>query len=399
MPEKMGALSKPKKPGSVALDIISTVFLTFLCYLSIGLPLAVLPTYVHDKLGFSTILAGVAISIQYAATTISRPQVGQMADKSGAKNATLIGFSTCLLSGGGLFLAGLFETPPALGLGILLIARLIQGVSESWSSTGAMMWALARVGHTHTAKVISWNGIASYGGLSVGAPLGVVLTQAFGFASLGLSILLIGLLGLILSLTKKGVPVVAQRRLGFGHVFRQILPLGLVLALASTGFGSIAAFITLFFQSRHWDGAAFSLSLFGLSFIAVRLVFSQAINLFGGFRVAFVSLFFQTLGLALLWAAPAPLIAMGGASLAGLGFSLVFPALGVEAVERVPPQNRGSAIGAYSVFLDISLGVTGPITGFLVGWYGFASPFLFASLAAATAMAGTFVLYNRARPR
>src|SRR5437870_5351043 len=45
-----------------------------------------------------------------------------------------------------------------------------------------------------------------------------------------------------------------------------------------------------------------------------------------------------------------------GAALTGFGYSLVYPGFGVKAVRRVPPQSRGLAMGAYTVFLDVGLG-------------------------------------------
>ncbi|STW39257.1 transporter [Klebsiella pneumoniae] len=47
------------------LRIISIVVFTCICYLSIGLPLAVLPGYIHYQLGYSTFVAGIVISLQY----------------------------------------------------------------------------------------------------------------------------------------------------------------------------------------------------------------------------------------------------------------------------------------------------------------------------------------------
>ncbi|KEA40987.1 hypothetical protein CR64_19095, partial [Pseudomonas aeruginosa] len=53
---------------NVTLQIVSVVMFTFIGYLTIGIPLAVLPGYVHDDLGYGSVLAGLVISVQYLAT-------------------------------------------------------------------------------------------------------------------------------------------------------------------------------------------------------------------------------------------------------------------------------------------------------------------------------------------
>ncbi len=52
-----------------------------------------------------------------------------------------------------------------------------------------------------------------------------------------------------------------------------------------------------------------------------------------------------------------------------LGLSLVFPAIGVEAVKRVPEFNRGTALGVYTAFADVSFFLVGPIAGAIIGWF------------------------------
>jgi predicted MFS family arabinose efflux permease len=183
----------------------------------------------------------------------------------------------------------------------------------------------------------------------------------------------------------------------FRSVFRRVLPYGAGLALGSAGFGSIATFITLYYASRHWSNAALSLSLFGACFVGTRLVLPNAIRTYGGFRVALVSFGFEAAGLLLLALAPSQALAMAGAALAGCGFALVFPALAVQAVLLVPAASRGAALSAYSVFLDVALGVTGPVAGLLAGHWGYPSVFLAACAAAAGAVALTLWLMVRNR--
>lgn len=67
------------------LRIVSVVIFNFASYLTIGLPLAVLPGYVHDVMGFSAFWAGLVISLQYFATLLSRPHAGRYADLLGPK--------------------------------------------------------------------------------------------------------------------------------------------------------------------------------------------------------------------------------------------------------------------------------------------------------------------------
>jgi predicted MFS family arabinose efflux permease len=81
--------------------------------------------------------------------------------------------------------------------------------------------------------------------------------------------------------------------------------------------------------------------------------------------------------------------------LTGFGFALVFPALGVEAVGLVPPASRGAALSAYSVFLDLSLGITGPLAGYIAGEFGYAQVFLFAAVASALAVVLSTMMYLR----
>nr|WP_241495306.1 MFS transporter [Pseudomonas psychrotolerans] len=167
----------------------------------------------------------------------------------------------------------------------------------------------------------------------------------------------------------------------------RVLPFGLGLALGGIGFGTLATFITLYYASQGWSGAALCLTVFGSFFIGVRLVCANAINRHGGFRVAIVSLAVEAVGLAVLWLAPSVTTALVGAALTGIGFSLVFPALAVEAVQRVPSSNRGAALAGYSVFIDLSLAVTGPLIGAVATHFGYAASFLCAALAALAGLA------------
>lgn len=376
--------------------IVAIAFFTFICYLAIGLPLAVLPGYVHDKLGYGTVLAGLAISVQYVATLLSRSHAGRMADTVGPKQTVVIGMAACAASGVFLLLAYAFERSAWLSLSAIIVSRLALGFGESWVGTGSATWAIARVGPLHTARVISWNGICTYGGLALGAPLGVTLEREWSMGALGGAVLLLGLAGLGLAVSRTAVAIVGGHRMAFKSVVLRVFPHGMALGLGSVGFGTLAAFVALYYTSMSWEGAAHALSAFGCAFIGVRLLFAGTITRFGGFRVAQVSFLVEAAGLLLLWLAPNPTAALLGAALTGCGFALVFPAIGVEAVARVPAGSRGAALGAYSAFLDLALGVTGPVAGYISSGYGYPSIFLSAALAVVIGFVIAFGLQRHA---
>lgn len=382
--------------GTFALTarIVSIAVFTFICYLAIGLPLAVLPGYVHGNLGYGSVLAGLAISVQYVATLLSRSHAGRMADTVGPKQTVVIGMIACAASGVFLLLAYAFERSSWLSLTAIIVSRLALGFGESWVGTGSATWAIARVGPLHTARVISWNGICTYGGLALGAPLGVHLETEWSMGALGGMVLLLGLAGLGMAASRAAVAIVGGHRMAFKRVVLRVLPHGMALGLGSVGFGTLAAFVALYYASFSWEGAANALSAFGGAFIGVRLLFAGTITRFGGFRVAQVSFLVEAAGLLLLWLAPNPAAALLGAALTGCGFALVFPAIGVEAVARVPPGSRGAALGAYSAFLDLALGVTGPIAGYISSGYGYPSIFL---AAAAAVLAGFMIAFGLQR--
>lgn len=361
--------------------IAAIVLFTFVCYLCIGLPLALLPELVHVRLGYSTVWAGAVISLQYLATLFSRALVGRMADTRGARLTVCYGLLAVALSGVCTLLALWAQPLPSLSLACLLLGRLALGWGEGCVGTGAIAWGIGLLGSQQAARVISWNGIATYGAIAIGAPLGVLLAGQWGMACIGLLSLLLGLAAAWLAWWRQGVPVLAGEQLALRSVLGRVLPYGAGLALASTGFGVITAFITLYYASHHWPQAALGLSLFGLAFVAVRMLFPHAIRRFGGLPVARLSLTVECVGLLLLWQAGSPALALAGIAATGAGFALVFPALGVEAMARVPAASRGAAIGVYSVFLDLSLGISGPLAGLIAGGYGYAAIFLCAALA------------------
>jgi len=377
---------------SDAWHILSFVYFTFICYLSIGLPLAVLPLDVHLRMGYSTMLAGLAISVQYLATLASRPWAGRISDHLGAKVSVLWGMAACTASGALLICVAALHHIHVLSFAVLIVSRLVLGVGESLGATGSTLWGISATGHENTARVIGFNGISTYGGMALGAPIGVILDRHWGLTGIGIMTILIAGASFAIALRKDSVLVEPGEHLPFARVLGRVAPHGMGLALGGISYSVLASFVTLFYASRRWDGAALCLTGFGVAFIIARIFFIRTINHFGGFPVAKASLLIEAFGTVLLWRASSPWMALAGAAVCGFGLSLIFPALGVEAVKRVPEFNRGTALGVYTAFSDVSFFLVGPIAGAIIGFYGYASVFLFALISILVAMGIVVVL-------
>jgi MFS family permease len=374
-------MSEPAaSPGRINLGIVSIVCFNFASYVCNGLPLAVLPGYVLNDLNLGPVFAGLVIGVQYMATLLSRPLAGQLADRWGSKRVVLYGLGGLVLSGVLTSLAIVLHAQLWLGTGLLLAGRVVLGVSSALVSTPCCTWAIGLYGTQNTARVMSWNGIAAYGGTALGAPLGVLVRDGMHLIGIGLCTALLGLLALLFAWARPAAPILSGTRQPFHHVFLAVMPNGIAMACSSVGFGGLTAFIALYFNSLGWDNAAYCLTSFGVAFIVARLATPNLLPRFGGYRVVAVCMLVQSLGLLLIWQAPSPELVMLGAGLTGIGVSWVYPGLGVETLERTPPANRGAALSALSLFFDLAVGLAGPLMGLIASGWGYAEVFLVSGL-------------------
>ena len=136
------------------------------------------------------------------------------------------------------------------------------------------------------------------------------------------------------------------------------------------------------FLSRGWPHAGLGLTCFGGAFVLVRVLAGHLPDRIGSTPVALAFMVVEATGQFLLWQAPNPAMALAGAVLTGLGCSLMFPAMGIEVVRRVPAHLRGTAAGGLAMFQDLALGATGPVTGALADRLGYSTVFLAGGVAA-----------------
>lgn len=374
-------------PANVAtlLPIVAVVLIAFLV---IGLALPVLPLYVHNGLGLGTFVVGLVAGAQFAASLVSRLWSGHYADSRGAKRAVIIGLLVATMSGILYLLSLRFVNTPGTSVAILLMGRALLGGAESFIVSGGLTWGLALVGLQNTGKVMAWVGTAMYVAFAVGAPIGSALYASYGFVAIALATMLIPLVTLLLVVPRRPVASSSHaRRPAFTRVVSVVWVPGVGLALSSIGFGAITTFSVLLFAQRGWGLAWLALTVFATAFIVARVLFGHLADRVGGAKIALVCVLLEAAGLVLIWVASWSALALVGAALTGFGYSLVYPGLGVEAVRRAPPESRGLAMGAYTAFLDLALGLANPALGLVASRADLGTVFLVSALVVLSAAA------------
>jgi MFS family permease len=267
---------------------------------------------------------------------------------------------------------------------VLLLGRALLGIADSFIITGALSWGLTLLGPQHGGKVMAWVGTSIYVAFAIGAPIGSALYARAGFPAVAVATMLVPVLalGLVAPLRAPSVRHSAERPAALAGVLRAVWQPGVGVALAGVGFGAITAFIALLDAERGWTPVWPAFSAMSMAFIVGRLGFGGLPDRLGGAKVAFVCVLVETAGLVVIGMAPSPLVAIVGVTLTGLGYSLVYPSFGAEAIRRSPPQSRGLAMGTYTAFLDLSLGLSAPLFGLLATAAGLSSVYLASALVA-----------------
>jgi predicted MFS family arabinose efflux permease len=277
----------------------------------------------------------------------------------------------------------------------------VLGGAESFIITGALGWALALAGPQNTGRVMAWIGTAMYVAFAVGAPLGSALYAWRGFPAIALATAIVPA---ATCTAVRRIPAAAPSMHASDapsslDVLRAIWLPGIGLAFSGVGFGTLTTFVALLVMERGWGAPWLAFSTFSLAFVMARVALGQLPDRVGGAKVALYSVLIEAMGQALIWRAGSLSIVIAGAGLTGLGYSLVYPGLGVEAVRRAPARARALAMGAYTAFLDLTLGVTSPLLGWLAAGAGTGSVFLAGAVSVACSAAVALALHRTGRKR
>jgi MFS family permease len=383
------------QPASALGPSVAVVFAAFVV---VGAAIPVLPLHVTGALGMSPFVVGLVSGAQFAAALISRLWSGSFADRRGGKAALLAGLLVSTIAGFVYLASTALVAHPTASVVVLVIGRAVLGAGESFVVTGALMWGLAAAGAGNTGKVMSWVGMAMYVGFALGGPIGAALYGWAGFVAISVATIVVPACAL---LGAWQLPVATQPRdpgeASDSSVLSAVWLPGLALAFASVGFGTLTTFAPLLLREHQWGATWTAFTVFSIAFVIARLLLSHLPDRVGGAKVALACVIVEATGQWLVWQADGLPAMLAGSALTGLGYALVYPALGVEAVKRAPARSKALAMGTYTAFLDLMLGVGSPALGFIAGRASVRTVFAVGAVSAVVAALLAIVLHVRYR--
>ena len=344
---------------------------TLLCFVAVGAVLPVLPRYVAGPLDGSDVEVGIVAGAFAFTAIIGRPIGGRLADRRGRRLVVLCGL---LLSA----VAGVLYLVSSSVAGIVL-ARLVLGWGDGWVFTAGLAWTVDLAPSDRRGQAIAMYGLGVWGGLAIGPVIGEVLYSLGGFDAVWVFAAASPACG---ALVARLVP--DRRALAVPHERPPLLPRaalkpGAALFLANVGYATLAGFVVLHVS----PGGAAVFTAFAVTVVLARLALARLPDRVGARTTATAAGIAQAIGLALVALAGGLPLAIAGALVMGAGFSLSFPALALLVVEEVDEEQRGAAMGGFSAFFDLGVGIGAPLAGAISAVAGYGAAFGVAAVFAA----------------
>jgi MFS family permease len=362
------------EPSPERLAFAGIFAVTLLGLLSIGATLPVLPRYVKGELGGGDLEVGI-VTGAFAITGLAcRPLAGQFADRRGRKLVVVAG---ALLTA----TAGLLYFVPA-GVGGLIFARLFLGAGEGMVYTAGSAWVVDMSPPQRRARLIGLYGLAIWGGLTLGPPIGELILRASSFEAVWAFAAVAPLLGAAIAtrIPERFHPA-ADADFEPRPISPEALRPGLGLSLTIVGYAAVAAFVVLHLEERGIGHGAEVFTAFAATVVATRLVGGGLPDRIGPLRCAAAAGLIEAAGLVTIAFAHSLEVAIVGAVAMGAGFSILFPSLALVVVNRVPEERRGVAMGTFTAFFDLGMGLGGPLVG-AAALGGYEAAFLLSAMCA-----------------
>jgi len=344
-----------------------------------------LPRFLSD-LGANAVGIGLIVAVAAVASILIRPGVGTAMDRRGRRPA--------ILAGGVLnaLVIPLYFAVTAVGPWLVMV-RVLHGLAAATTFTAIATYGADQVPEERRTQGLALFAASSMLPAAVGGWVGDVVLGAGGFhgvlfAALGFAL---SALGISTRLPEQRpahrdrlTPAVKgsfRRALAQGN----LLPLWLITFCVSVALTGYSTFMRTYVDETGVGSVGLFFATYASTAVVIRLFGGWLPDRVGRSWVAYPALLAISAGyLALALGSSTASTVVAGA-LCGGGLGYAFPILFAGVVERSSAEERGSAMAAFTVFLDAGALVGSPVLGWVVLGLGYSAMFTAAALVVAVA--------------
>ncbi|MES1041149.1 MULTISPECIES: MFS transporter [Peribacillus] len=351
--------------------IVSSInfFITLIFYLL----MVTLAIYAVNELDASTSEAGLISGIFIIGTLIGRLFIGRFIDSIGRKKTLFIGLIFFTMTTLLYFVD--------LGIGFLLVNRLIHGMAMGMASTATGTIVAQIIPATRKGEGIGYYSMSATLATAIGPFIGLYMAQHTSFQVIFSFCLALGVISLITAffLYVPALKVTAKvtESKGFklsNFIEPKALPISIITLLLAFCYSSVLSFISFYaIEIDLVNTASFFFVVYAVAVLLSRPFSGPLMDRKGSNFIMYPAFIVFGIGLLLLSMTTNSFSLLAAGFLIGLGFGNMQSSSQAIAVKLTPPHRMGMATSTFFIMLDAGLGFGPYILGFIIPVTGYST--------------------------
>ncbi|WP_458354127.1 MFS transporter [Peribacillus frigoritolerans] len=351
--------------------IVSSInfFITLIFYLL----MVTLAIYAVNELDASTSEAGLISGIFIIGTLIGRLFIGRFIDSIGRKKTLFIGLIFFTLTTLLYFVD--------LGIGFLLLNRLIHGMAMGMASTATGTIVAQIIPATRKGEGIGYYSMSATLATAIGPFIGLFMAQNTSFQVIFSFCLALGVISLItaffLYVPALKVTAKVSESKGFklsNFIEPKALPISIITLLLAFCYSSVLSFISFYaIEIDLVNTASFFFVVYAVAVLLSRPFSGPLMDRKGSNFIMYPAFIIFGIGLLLLSMTANSFTLLAAGFLIGLGFGNMQSSSQAIAVKLTPPHRMGMATSTFFIMLDAGLGFGPYILGFIIPVTGYST--------------------------
>lgn len=356
-------------------DFISISVVNFFLMLSMYLLLVMMATYTIREYGASLSMAGLVASVFILGSLVARLYAGKQIEYVGSKRMLIIGIIIFLIM-------TLFYFIPT-NIYVLILIRFLHGIGVGIATTATGTIVAQVIPPSRNGEGIGYFSLSAVLSTAIGPLIGLALVGSFGFTSIFIFSLAMGIVSLVIALPVKA-PYVERPEKSTSNGFKisnffekRALPISISMFVMAFVYSSILSFIAAYATEINLaEAGGFYFFVYAIVIIISRPFTGRLMDLKGGNSVAFPGLILFAIGMFVLSQAHTSIVFLLAAAIIGLGYGNFQSTSQALAIKVTLPHRMGLANSTYFIFLDLGLGIGPFLLGFIIPIVGYRGMYL-----------------------